>query len=302
MPLRIILLSFMFLLPLLAGCAETSVGPPAQSGDVTRMSGHLGDYQRTMRDLYSINDDIKIGEQVMAAQIKEFKRKKVGVDLPRDSALKARIENIVRRLAPVTDLPDLPYEVHIFDRPDIANAYCMPGGKIGVFTGIFDSEKGLVNAASDDEIAAVLGHEMAHASLRHVTRQLTTLQSIGFFGNLASIFIGQGVGQQAQYAFNQVFSMGMNIYIPSYTRKYESQADQAGFYTMSRAHFDPQAAVNVWTRAAGKKGAHSKTDFFADHPASAERARRLEHWLPEAQMLATGKTGLKPAFTTDQQL
>lgn len=277
-------------LSICVGCAETTVGPPAKSGDMYRQAGHLGDYDRTFNDFYSLKDDIKIGEQVMAQQIKEFRRKKVGVDLPRDAALKVRIERIVSRMAPVTDIPTLPYEVHIFDRPDIVNAYCMPGGKIGVFTGLLDKEKGLVNSASDDEIAAVLGHEMAHANLRHVTRQLTTLQSFGFLGNLAYIFIGEGIGQQAQTVFNQVFSLGMNLYIPSYTRKYEAQADRTGFYYMSRAHFNPQAAIDVWERAAGRKGATEETNFFASHPAAAQRAKALEKWLPEAQMLSAGKT------------
>ncbi len=251
---------------------------------------HLWDYKKKFFNLYSLKDDIRLGEQVMREQINEFKKSGIGVDSPRDAALKARVERIVKRLAAVSDIPNLPYEVHIFDRPDIVNAFCMPGGKIGIYTGLFDKEKGLVDINSDDQIAAVLGHEIAHATLRHVTRRISKMQGLGLLGTVASVAIGQGLGGNIQNGFDQIFSLGVNLYLPSYSRKYESNADQTGFYYMSKARFNPQAAIDLWKKAASKGGPNAKkTSFFASHPSDASRAKALQGWLSEATDLSKGK-------------
>ena len=265
------------------------MGPPA-SGKAAQ-ERHLWEYKRGGGfNLYSLKDEVKIGEYFMKEQVKEFKRKKVGVDLPKHQALKSRIEKIVQRIAFVSDRTNFPYEVHIFDRPDIVNAYCLPGGKIAVFSGLFDKEKGLVDETSDDQIAAVIGHEIAHGALRHNTRRLSTFQGIGFLGSIASIGLGQGVGAQAQQIFDQVFYLGMNITIPNYSRRFEREADQAGLYYLSKARFNPMAAVEIWRKAAARGGPNSKrTDFFASHPASGERAKYLESWLDDAIPLSRGK-------------
>jgi predicted Zn-dependent protease len=247
----------------------------------------LGSYDRSHFNLYSKQTDISIGEAYMARQIEVFRKKGVGVDSPKNAALKKRIEAIVTRLAHVSDEPGFPYVVHIFDKPDIVNAFCLPGGKIGVFTGLFDPQKGLVDEKNDDQIAAVLGHEMAHATQRHVTRQMTTYQGVELLGTLASVGIERGVGANAQELFGRVFNLGANLYFPSYSRKHENEADQVGFYYMSKAGFNPQAAVAIWQKAAARGGPNSKqTDFFASHPADGVRAKTLAKWLPEAQAIS----------------
>ncbi len=245
----------------------------------------LGDYKRKHFNMHSKNDDIELGTYYMKEQIKEFKKTNVGVD--KNKVLKTRIEKIVKKIAAVSDNPSFPYEVHVFELPDVVNAFCMPGGKIGVFTGLFDKEKGLVDINNDDEIAAVLAHEIAHATMRHVTRRMTTTQGFNIFGAVVSTGVGAGLGESAQQIFGNAFSLGANLYMPSYSRKYENEADRVGLYYMSRAKFNPQAAVNLWKRAAARGGPNSKsTDFFASHPADGERAKTLQKWLPEAQRIS----------------
>ncbi len=252
-----------------------------------KSSGSLGNYKKKHFNLYAVKDEIRLGQDVQKQQMQEFKKKGVAVDGPKQAALKARLERIIKKLAAVSDNPSLPYEVHIYDRKDIVNAFCLPGGKFGVFTGLFDQEKGLVNLNNDDQIAAVLGHEMAHASLRHITRRLTSLQGASILGSIASVAIGQGGGADSRQVFDKVFSLGMNLYMPSYSRKHEAEADRAGFYYMSKAGFNPQAAIDIWQRAAARGGKNSKqTDFFASHPASGERANTLKGWLPEAKKIS----------------
>ncbi len=278
----------LFLLLSINACGTTSSSGPAVSGEAVsqKKGGKLWQYKRKFFNLYSEKTDVRIGEHYMELQIKEFQKKKKGVDEPQYADLKNRVEKIVQKIAAVSDKPNLPYEVHIFSEPEIANAFCLPGGKIGIFTGLFTSEKAFVDINSDDQIAAVIGHEVAHATLRHVTRRLTTYQGINIFGTAASIGLGEGIGANAQDIFERVFSFGLNLYIPSYSRKHEKEADRAGFYYMSKAGFDPRAAIAIWRKAADKGGPNSKnTDFFASHPASGERAKTLEGWLDDALTL-----------------
>lgn len=258
----------------------------ASTGKTIEMAGapghRLWDYKKSHFNMYSWADEVKIGEAVQKRQIESFEKKHLAVDPPAKDSLKKRVEAIVSRLAKVSDMPEFPYEAHIYDKPDVVNAFCMPGGKIGVFTGIFAHEKGLINESSDDEIAAVLSHEIAHATLRHVTRQMTTAGGLNILGGLISIGVGTGAGGHWQSVFNQVFSTGAQLYLPNYTRAHEAEADQVGLYYMTKAGFDPAAAVRIWERAA-KRGEHAKTSFFSTHPGSLDRAAYLRKYLVDAR-------------------
>jgi metalloendopeptidase OMA1, mitochondrial len=245
----------------------------------------LWEYKKNHYNVYSLSDEIKIGEHYLKEQIKAFKKRKLAVNPKEYEPLRKRIQKIVKRLARVSDIPNLPYEVVIFDKKDVANAYCLPGGKIGIFTGIFDKEKGLIDPKSDDEIAAVLGHEMAHATMRHVTRRMTTYRSIGLIGGLVSIGVGRAAGGSWAQLSQQVFNTGSLLYFPSYSRRYEKEADQVGFYYMAKAGFDPKAAIKLWERAAvkSKKKGRDKTSFFASHPHSGARAKKLKGYLADIE-------------------
>jgi predicted Zn-dependent protease len=249
-----------------------------------KKKGHLWDYKRKHFNMYSLSQEIAIGDHFIKEQIKAFEKKQWRVDPPEYAATKTRIEKIVKRLAAVSDIPSLPYKVHIFEKSDVVNAICLPGGKIGVFTGLFDKEKGLVDQKSDDEIAAVLAHEIAHATQRHVTRRLTTYNSIGLVGNLLSLGVSRGAGENWGDLVGTIFNTGSLLYFPSYSRKYEKEADQVGFYYLVKAGFDPTAAIRIWERAAERakaKGKKTETSFFATHPASGERAETLKAYLPD---------------------
>lgn len=288
------LVSFLLTLGLTAGCASTSTYKKptgsTQTSQAKAEKKRLWGYKKTFYNLYSKQSDVKIGEYVMAQQLETFDDENISVDSSKYATLRSRVQGIVNRLARVSDEPSFPYEVHIIDEPNIINAYCLPGGKIGVFTGLFDSNKGLVSLNNNDEWAAILGHEIAHATMRHVTRRISTLRTFGFIGSLASIGISAGAGSNAQQLFDTVFNVGANLFLPGYSRKYEKEADQAGLYYMTKAGFNPQAAVNVWKRAASYGGTNSKkTHFFASHPASGVRAKNLEKFLPDARLVQQRK-------------
>lgn len=272
-------------LVLIGICALMFVASSAHSEEVPKNTNRLWDYQKKHFNAYSLQDEIKIGEKYLTDQKKSFKDKKLEVNPARYENTRKRIQKIVTRLAKVSDIPGLPYEVVIFDKPDVANAYCLPGGKIGVFTGIFDKKDGLIDENNDDEIAAVLGHEIAHATLRHVTRQMTTYNSVGLIGNILTMGIGKGLGDNWAYLSQQVFNTGTFLYLPGYTRKHEKEADQVGFYYLVKAGFDYNAAIDVWKRAAlkAKEKGKDKTQFFDSHPASGERAKFLQGFVQDAE-------------------
>lgn len=246
---------------------------------------HLWQYKRKHFNYYSLEDDIKIGERYFKKQKESFKKQKLNINPKAWEKTRQHVLKIVQNLSQVSDLPQLPYEVVFFEKPDVANAFCLPGGKIGVFTGIFDSKKGLVDPKNKDQLAAVLAHEMAHATMRHVTRRLTTYNSLGLLGSMVSLGVGRGVGQSWGYLSQQVFSAGSYLYFPGYSRKHEKEADKVGFYYMAKAGYDPKAAIQVWEKAAAikkKKGKKDKTQFFDSHPASGKRVQYLQYYLADA--------------------
>jgi Zn-dependent protease with chaperone function len=160
------------------------------------------------------------------------------------------------------------WEVNVIDAPTI-NAFCMPGGKIVVFAGLIERL-----ALDDDELAAVIGHEVAHALLEHGRARMSEalLKNVGI--NLAAAYFGLSdvgaslLAQAAQLA----------ITLP-YSRAHEVDADLVGLELAARAGFDPRAAVRVWRKMAGAGGAQPP-QFLSTHPGHATRIREIEAALP----------------------
>ncbi len=225
---------------------------------------------------YSLSDDVRFGKQVLDTQLADLHKQSKTYDT--DTAELARIKEIVRRIARVSHHPDFPYEAHLANLP-IVNAWCAPGGKIMVYTGLWDGPNALVNKRDANELAAVLGHEMAHANARHVTKALSRNMTLMVVGEVATSIIGAASVEGADL-FGQIFSQGVNVYVPSYSRKNESQADRIGLMYMARAGYDPRAAVRLWERAAQKRG--DRTSIYSSHPANGERAKKLRELLPAA--------------------
>jgi predicted Zn-dependent protease len=231
---------------------------------------------------FNVDQDVKLGKQVLSSQLnalqgQKYKGEVIKVDA--DEQQLARLKNMVDRIGKVSHLPNLPYEVHLAEVP-IVNAWAAPGGKMMVYSGLWDPKEGLVNKDDDNELAAVLSHEISHATARHVTETLSTLTTIQLGGIVASSAIGAAGSGMGQNLFGQFFSQGFQIFVPTYTRKNESEADRVGLFYMAKAGYDPRAAVRVWQRAAKKRG--DATSIYASHPSSGERAKALEKLLPLA--------------------
>jgi len=242
---------------------------------------------------FKLNDDVSLGKQVLGAQLQAFDQKKVPMDESGDKVMLARLQKIVNNITKVSHLPNLPYEVHLAEAP-IVNAWAAPGGKIMVYSGLWDPKKGLVNKDSDPEIAAVLSHEIAHVTARHVTESLTQNMTLMLAGQVAASAIAVGGAGTGANIFSQVFSTGYNIYAPSYSRKNEAEADRIGLFYMAKAGYDPAAAVEVWKRAAQKRG--DAGSIFASHPSNGDRARQLAYYLPQAEEIYKDPSKPYPNF------
>ncbi|MFJ3047713.1 M48 family metallopeptidase [Herbaspirillum chlorophenolicum] len=188
--------------------------------------------------------------------------------LNRNAAQTQRVKAIANRLIPQTGVfrPDAlqwKWEVNVL-ASDETNAWCMPGGKIAVYSGLIDKLK-----ITDDELAAVMGHEIAHA-LREHARERASQQAVANSAiSIGAALLGLGdIGQQgAQYAY-----MGL-MGLPN-SRANETEADRIGVELAARAGYDPKAAVTLWQKMS-KLGGEEPMKFLSTHPSSADRIADL---------------------------
>ena len=189
--------------------------------------------------------------------------------LDRNPAEVERVRTIANRLIVQTgafrkDAPGWKWEVHVITS-DQLNAWCMPGGKMAVYTGLIQKLK-----LSDDEIAAIMGHEMAHALREHgrerVSQQMATGLAVGIAS--AALGLGQGGAQLADMVAQVTFTL------PN-SRLHEQEADRIGVELAARAGYDPRAAVTVWQKMAQSGGA-SPPQILSTHPSPASRIKDLE--------------------------
>ncbi len=237
---------------------------------------------KTTLNYYDLKQEPKLGSQVLLQQTKEVEKKGKRMDAAADAQEYERLNRIINRIKPHTHYPNFPYEVHLAD-VDIVNAWCAPGGKMMVYTGLWHPKKGLVQKGDEEELAAVMAHEMAHANARHVTEAISKTMTIAIAGTAVQTAIAAGGSTQGANLFGEIFSDGMNIYLPSYSRKNEYEADKIGLMYMAKAGYDPRVAVRLWKKAAKKQ--KDRTSIFASHPSSGARAKALEKLLPEAMAL-----------------
>ncbi len=229
---------------------------------------------------FSIETDSKLGDQVMKAQLKALKRKDKPIDKKADPRMYKKMHKVAFDIAKVSHVRGFPWEFHLAE-VDVVNAWAAPGGKIMVYSGLYShKKKALVNPKRTDEMAAVLAHEIAHATARHVTEALSTGYTIMLAGTAASSAVSAVGSATASNIFHNVYSHGMNVFIPTYTRKNESEADKIGLFYMAAAGYDPRAARDLWYRACKKRG--DRYSIYASHPSSCQRAKNLEKYLPEA--------------------
>jgi Zn-dependent protease with chaperone function len=171
------------------------------------------------------------------------------------------------------DAPGWAWEVNVI-RSDEMNAWCMPGGKIAFYSGLIDKL-----SLSDDEIAAVMGHEVAHALREHARERAS--EQIGTQLGVSVVAAALGGGQMTADLIGGFYNVGFGL---PHSRLHETEADRIGVELAARAGYDPRAAIGLWQKMAkfsGNKGA----EFLSTHPSDANRARDLETYSARVEPL-----------------
>lgn len=185
-------------------------------------------------------------------------------------------------------LDDYKWEYKLIDS-DQVNAWCMPGGKIAFYTGI------LPIAQNETGVAAIMGHEVAHALANHGQQRMSKgmIQQIGAVG----VAVGtSGQSAQSQQAWMQAYGVGSSLGILAYSRKHENEADKIGLYLMAIAGYNPDEAAELWKRMKANSGGQAPPEFLSTHPSNDTRIANLLALAPTAKSEAKkfGVTSFRP--------
>jgi predicted Zn-dependent protease len=184
--------------------------------------------------------------------------------LPKSSERYEIVERIGKRIAQVSGA-DFKWEFNVIDEPKTVNAFCLPGGKIAVYTGIMPVSK--IEAA----LAVVMGHEVAHATMRHGAERMSQQLAVAGLASVAEISLRDN-RHRSLWMGALALGAQFGVILP-YSRSHESEADEVGLKYAARAGYDPSTAPALWDRmgASGK----SPPEFLSTHPDPANRSRAL---------------------------
>ncbi len=164
----------------------------------------------------------------------------------------------------------------LVDNDKIANAWCMPGGKIAVYTGLLKITK------NTDALSIVMGHEIAHAVARHSLERMSHAMTINLGTNVADIFLGGAINRTrntvGQNTGLDIFQLGI---MNPFGRKQETEADYLGLIFSSLSGYDIRESVKLWKRMAIKNKGKEPPIFFSTHPSSEKRIENLNNWITE---------------------
>jgi Zn-dependent protease with chaperone function len=200
-----------------------------------------------------------------------------GALAPDDHPQLQRLHTIAQKLIPHTTpwnprSRDWKWQVNLIGSKQI-NAWCMPGGKIAFYTGILDQLK-----LNDDEVAMIMGHEMAHALREHARERLAKSQATSIGLSIASQLLG--LGQLGDVAAN----LGTQLLTLKYSRDDETESDLVGLEIAARGGYKPEASVSLWQKMQAASG-NGSPSFLSTHPSGANRIEELRANLPKVQHL-----------------
>lgn len=215
----------------------------------------------------------------MALGMQAYKEILKKAKLCKDPKINAMVERVGWRIAKATGRTDFQWEFKVIDDPKTINAFCLPGGKVFVYTGLFKIVK------NDAELATVLGHEVGHALARHGAERMS-LALLASLGEVALSMAFDWKDQATRKLFLTAYDAGATLgLILPYSRKQEFEADEIGVYLMAKACYDPRAALTFWQKMLkiSRKRPHLPA-FLSTHPPDEARIRRLKEIMP--RMLA----------------
>lgn len=237
------------------------------------------------RKQYMLVSEEQVEQGAVEAYQQELTAAQKNGALNADPVQTRRVRTIANRLIPQTtafrpDAKDWKWEINV-QKIDELNAYCMPGGKIMVYSGIIEKLQ-----LNDAELAAIIGHEIAHALREHTRERVSRAyaQQVGL-GVLAAV---TGAGETAMQLATQVSQVTFGL---PHSREQETEADRIGLELMARAGYDPNAAVSLWQKMSQQAG-NGGPAFLSTHPSSSSRISDLQANTPK--VLPLYKAAAKP--------
>jgi predicted Zn-dependent protease len=222
--------------------------------------------------LISSSEEMQLG-------LTEFEKIKKNTPISKDAAATALVQKVGRRIAAVAPLPNAQWEFVLFDEPKTPNAFCLPGGKVGVSSGILPITR------DETGLAIVIGHEVAHAVARHGGERVSQGLMLQLGGQaLSAATHGQPAATRNLILGAYGIGAQVGVMLP-HSREQELEADRIGLIYMARAGYDPREAVAFWQRFQAYNEQHGggKTfAFLSTHPLDDVRIERIRALLPQA--------------------
>lgn len=223
--------------------------------------------------LLSPEQEVQLGAQSFA-DVEKSER------VSTDRAANERVQRVGQRIAQAvgSDMPSASWQFTVFDSPSV-NAFALPGGKVGVYTGLLNL------AATDDELATVIGHEIGHVIARHGAERVSQASIISGVGQFSSAALQSYTNnpqmlQLFQIAYGGGTALGVTL---PHSRKQESEADRMGVVYAAKAGYDPRASLEFWQKmmaqSAGKPAGLAA--WFSSHPSDQTRIADLQAMMPE---------------------
>ncbi|KXG47895.1 Chaperone, tailless complex polypeptide 1 [Penicillium griseofulvum] len=212
----------------------------------------------------SRHQELKMGEE----SYREVLIAERGKVLPHNHPLTRMVDGVLQRLVPQVPIEGADWKVHVIKDDSMLNAFVLPGGKVFVYTGILPICK------DEDGLAAVLGHEIAHVVAHHPAERMST-SFITLGAVFAISFLFDVSGQFSSFLLNLMYSL------PN-SRTQEAEADKIGLMMMSKACFNPAAAVKLWARMYEQEK-EAPPQFMSTHPSSYNRMEAIQGWLDKAE-------------------
>ena len=219
--------------------------------------------------LISAGEELQLGQQAFS----EIRRTE---KVSSDRAAMARVERGGHRIARAVgdQLPEAKWEFVVFDSPDV-NAFALPGGKVGVYTGL------LKLAESDDELAIVMGHEIGHVVARHGAERMSEAMVIAGVGVLGTAVVDNNADARTRDLFMIAYGGGATVLrVLPQSRRNESEADLMGLQFVAKAGYDPRASITFWQKMSAQKKGPRVPGWLSTHWPDAPRLAELKSAVP----------------------
>jgi predicted Zn-dependent protease len=220
---------------------------------------------RRQLSLVPEGQEMQLGEQAFA----EVKSKS---KISTNAQATEMVQRVGNRIAAVSEKPEYRWEFTVIEDDKTMNAFCLPGGKVAVYTGLLPVTK------DETGLAVVMSHEVAHALARHGQERMSEDMLVQL-GAQAGVATGAIKSQAALQAFGAAYGVGRSL---PHGRKQELEADKIGLILMAKAGYNPQEAIGFWQRMSDSSKGGAPPEFLSTHPSDARRINDIKEALPEA--------------------